>query len=122
MQRVLFSMALMVLLAGLATAAWAGDVDPDGEKLMSLKNDPKYQEALEKIEGGEGGANWGVICWLEYATGFGMYIWEQRMIGDECHCGWKDVKKYCTDYSNHCPHYKWHADCLKKKGCPPCNK
>ena len=113
-------MCLAVILSMLALplAALAGDVDPNGDKLRALKNNPKFQEAL-KAEQSKRNGKWETLCAVEGATFVGGIIWGERALLDPCekyHHG--DIFAYCITHSKYCDHYHWKANCLQKKGCP----
>ena len=66
---------VIFICVALPLMALAGDVDPAGEKLRSLKNDPKYQAALKAKAGKTTGTKWDGICAAEIATFIGGIIW-----------------------------------------------
>ena len=114
----------LVLALGLLVlplVALAGDVDPNGDKLRNLKNDPKYQAALMKQGATASNTNWVAICACEGATGIGGLIWGARAQLDHCKDKYSggDIFGYCVVYSQKCDHYHWKSNCLKEQSCPP---
>lgn len=114
-----FCLALVLALAAIPLAALAGDVDPSGDKLMELVDDPKYKAALEE-KGGANAANPLLAkCWAEVATVVGGVIWGARAQEDHCsNYHHQNAFYYCALYSTYCDHYHWQSKCLFDQGCP----
>lgn len=106
-------------LLALPLAALAGEVDPTGEKLQGLKDDPKFQEVMQEHGGNSAGVNYNILCAAELATFVGGIIWGERALEDHCE-KYSDgyVYGYCLVYSKHCDHYHWQSKCLKEASCP----
>mgnify|MGYP001822463499 CR=1 FL=1 len=111
------SLTLILALGSVPVISWAADTDPDGVKLMLLREDPNFKADLkEKTGDAANSTNWRIVCALEAATVVGLTVWDARRTKDEC---WRfaslGAPEYCLDYSQQCDHYHWDASCLLDK-------
>ena len=116
------TMASLLALTLFPMAALAEDVDPEGEKLMSLRSNPEYQAVLKEKGAPVGSVGWDIVCTAEEATVAGALVWDIRLRKDKCFDRYKkkhiSAEAYCSRYSDHCDHYSWNQNCMWDKGCP----
>ena len=115
-------MVLLLALISFPMAAMAEDVDPDGEKLMSLRSNPEYKAIMKDKGAPVGSTGWDIVCTAEEATVAGALVWDIRLRKDKCFDRYKkrhlSITAYCSRYSDHCDHYDWNRNCMWGKGCP----
>ena len=103
-----------------------GPSGADARLAFSQKYNAPLNQVEEIIANGPGqppGTNGGwdektalVICALEWSTGIGALIWQDRAEQDKYkrYSGLFVAENYCVDYSKVCDHYNWQKGCLSR--------